>query len=62
MSNPSEAEDCDEPECTCYEFIGGHQPGCPHYGKVIAEKPANPAPESCPVCGRFGCSYSCPGI
>lgn len=24
-------EDCDGPECTCYEIIGGHQPGCPHY-------------------------------
>ena len=24
-----EAEDCDGPECTCYEVIGGHQPGCP---------------------------------
>lgn len=24
--------DCPGPECTCYEVIGGHQPGCPLYG------------------------------
>ena len=22
-----------EPECTCYEIIGGHQPGCAFYGE-----------------------------
>lgn len=28
------------PECTCYELIGGHQPGCPypHFLKFKAER------------------------
>lgn len=27
-----------EPECTCYEVIGGgHQMGCPMYGKTAEE-------------------------
>ena len=21
-----------EPDCTCYEYLGGHQPGCPMRG------------------------------
>lgn len=26
-------DECDGPECTCYEIIGGHQMGCYFYGE-----------------------------
>ena len=26
-------DECGGPECTCYEVIGGHQPGCYFYGR-----------------------------
>jgi len=29
-------DECPGPECTCYELIGGHQPGCYFYGRSQA--------------------------
>lgn len=26
-------DECDGPECTCYEVIDGHQPGCAYHRK-----------------------------
>lgn len=28
-----------EPECTCYEMTGGHQPGCDFNGRPLGERP-----------------------
>lgn len=27
-----------EPECTCYEMTGGHQPGCPMNRQIVARR------------------------
>jgi hypothetical protein len=29
-------QECPGPECTCYEANGGHEMGCPFYGKKSA--------------------------
>jgi len=30
-----DADECDGPECTCYEITGGHQPGCPYGASMV---------------------------